>query len=686
ITRQICQALAAAHGAGIIHRDIKPENVMIRRDGIVKVLDFGLAKVSEMNASHPGNAASSLTNPGMVMGTASYMSPEQARGQRVDARADIFSLGVMLYEMLAGQTPFQGESVYEVIAAILDREPAPLTRHAPDAPVQLEYIVNRMLRKDRAERYQSAGDLMNALCDYTEGKTFPNLTAGNKRRESHGVARAKTLFSARGSRKITTPLLLLTLLVTAAGIALYRRTPRLTDAISSIAVLPFTMQSQDSRTDYLADGIPESVINSLARASQLKVMSRNSSFRFRGAEIDARDVGRKLGVSAVLSGRITQRDEDLILGLELVDARDNRLIWGQQYNRRLVDVLAVQEEIANTVSEKLRLDLSGNERRQLAKQQTQNLRAYAYYLQGRVYTQRRSREDLQLAIHSYEKAIAEDAAYALAWAGLAEVFGSFVSFGLIEPMEGLRKAREAASRAVALDDNLGEAHAALGQTWVLVAPYDFPQAEREMRRAVDLSPGASMPHAMLSRMLVRQGRFDECLAEMMIARELDPLSAGIAANIAMIHYFRRDYPQAITLLRKSHELGPALTSPTEIGIYLANNALEEAITELEKARRTRGDDPVLLFSRGMIYAARGNRAETLRIAGDLETRSGAALTHALLIARIHASLGDPERALAWMERGFAAGAIGLFYKDDATWDSIRQNPRFVSLLRQMGVP
>ncbi len=706
---QIASALAAAHAVGIIHRDIKPENVMLRPDGIVKVLDFGLAKLTgagrgdgergregETSPPLPLSLSPYLSSPAStIVGTPKYMSPEQARGEKVDARTDIFSFGIVLYELLAGRMPFVGATTYETIAAILHHEPPPLALE--NAPTELQAIVTKALQKERDQRYPTSQELLSELAALRdEVRLTAKLRAGQNAAASINHTQpinphpthpsgAMRLGKLKQQKRAVFASLLVSL-AAATGIGLYWRAQPTEAPIDSIAVLPFVNQNRDPNADYLADGIPEGIINSLAQLPNLKVMSRNSAFRFRGKETDAREVGQKLGVRAVLLGRVAQRDETLTISLELVDARDNRQIWGQQYNRRLAEVFAVQEEIARAISEKLRRQLTAAEQKQIAKRPTENLKAYQFYLQGEVYLQRRTHEDLLKAIRYYEKAIAEDANYALAYSGLAETYGAFVSFNLIAPQEGQRKAAEAARKAVALDDTLAQAHAVLGQTYTLVAPYDFAQAERAMRRAIELSPGAATPHAILSRMYARLGRFDVCLDEMLKAQALDPLNPSIAVNLAMIHYFRRDHKRALELLRKSHELGPALASPTEIGIFIENRLFDETLVEIAKLEQERKDNPVLLFSKGMIYAAQGKRADALQIANELEVRSGTSLTHALWVAKIYATLREPEPALTWLERGLAAGAIGMLHKDEPMWDVIRHDTRFGDLLRRMGIP
>jgi serine/threonine-protein kinase len=451
----------------------------------------------------------------------------------------------------------------------------------------------------------------------------------------------------------------------------------------SIAVLPFDNQNRDPDTDYLSDGIPESIINSLSQLPNLKVMSRNSVFHYKGKDTDAQAVAKELKVQAVLTGRMTQRGDGLSISVELINAQDNSQIWGQQYNRKLADVFAVQEEIAKEISEKLRLKLTGAERQQLAKRPTENIKAFQYYMQGQSNIQRGTHEDMLAAISYYDKAIEEDRNYALAYAGLAGANGVLGAYGYIAPIEGRRQGEEAARKALALDDNLAEGHLALGQAYVAFAPSNFPLGDRELRHAIELSPSLALAHFFLGVSLVRQGRLDEALEECLKARELDPLSPIIARMFAIPYYFKRDYARALELLRQANELGPALTTTSEIGIYIQNKLFDEALAELEKAQRTRKNDSILIYDTGMIYAAQGKRAEALGIIKELEEISGPNLSQAHWIAKIYATLNEKEQALSWLERGLATGAIGSFYKDDPVWDPIRSDPRFAGLLRRM---
>ena len=454
----------------------------------------------------------------------------------------------------------------------------------------------------------------------------------------------------------------------------------------SIAVLPFDNQNRDPDTDYLSDGIPESIIHSLSQLPQLRVMARSTVFSYKGKDVDPRKVGNDLGVRAVLMGRLIQQGDNLAIRTELVNVADGTELWGQQYNRKLADVFAVKEEIATEISEKLRLKLSGAERQQLAKRPTENLKAFQYYMQGQSSAQRRTREDLLSAIRYYERAIGEDPNYALAYAGLADAYTSLGVYGYIAPIEGRRKTDENARKALALDENLAEAHAALGLPHTFFAPYNFSQGDRELRRATELSPSLAIAHFYLGTSFARQGRLDESIEEYLKARELDPLSSIIARAETLPYYLKRDYVRALELLRQANELGPPWTTTFEIGIYIQNKLFDETFAELEKAKRQRPKDPLLIYGTGMVYA-KGKRTEALQIIKELEEMSGANLSQAHWIAKIYATLNEKELAFSWLDLGLATGAIGSFYKDEPVWDPIRSDPRFEALVsRILSVP
>ena len=454
----------------------------------------------------------------------------------------------------------------------------------------------------------------------------------------------------------------------------------------SIAVLPFENQNRDPDTDYLCDGIPESIINSLSELPKLKVMSRNSVFHYKGKEADAQTVGKELKVQTLLTGRVRQRGDGLTIGVELINAQDNSQMWGQQYNRKLADVFAVQEEIAKEVSDKLRLKLTGTEKEQLAKRPTENLKAFQYYMQGRAAAQRRTNADLLASVSYYEKALQEDGKYALAYAGLSDAYANLGYYGSIAPVEGRRKAEEAARKALELDDKLAEAHTAVGQIYIAFAPSDFSTGDRELKHAIELNLNLAVAHYNLGLSFIRQGRLDEASAELAKARGLDPISSIIARAVVIPHYFKRDYPRAFELLRQANELGPPLSATWEIGLYIKNGSLDEAFAEIEKAKAARKDDPLIVYSTGMAYAAAGKKSEALQKIEELETLAKGTLSTAHWIAKIYATLNDKEQAFSWLDRGLATGALGVFYKDEPIWDPIRDDPRFEELVAKLAVP
>jgi eukaryotic-like serine/threonine-protein kinase len=673
---QIADALTEAHSRGIIHRDIKPQNVMCTPRGQAKVMDFGLAKISHENVDSSSEASTEnlLTEPGTVVGTLIYMSPEQVKGEAIDARSDVFSFGSLLYELLTGKQPFAGPNPAGTISAILTTQPAPLTRYS-DVPDELQRIVSKCLAKDRERRYSSARellvDLRNLKSDSEEAAVRTSVAAPQ-------VSNRKLVYVLAG-------------LALAGGLAAafyfnrHQRTPE-AKAIHSVAILPFASSSADPNVDYLGDGVTESLINSLSKLSQLKVIARSTAFKYKGKEIDPQAAGRELQVDAIITGTVTQQSDSLIIQADLLDTADGSQIWGGRYSRRTSDLFAVQEQIAKEISGALPLTLTGQETQGLSKRYTNNISAYQNYLQGVRYSQRRTHDDLLRGIEYFNKAIQTDSNYALAYAGLADAYSQLVTRVYISPAEGRRKASEAAIKTLALDPNLAEAHSAIGGIYVFFAPHDFSTGDRELHRAIELSPNLASAHQFLGISLFQQGYLDEGMAEELKAQELDPLSPTIGRSLAVGYYLKRDYPHALEALKNSLELGPAFVIAVEAEIYVQSRQLDEATKELDKAVQQRGNDPILVYSRAMFNAARRHRAEAIQGAKELEMRAENGVGYTQWIPRIYSTLNEKELALEWLNRGIDTEAIAVLYKDAPVWDPIRNDPRFNELLRKMQIP
>src|SRR5712692_3357627 len=720
---QSAGALSAAHAAGIVHRDVKPENIMLRRDGIVKVLDFGLAKLTERlptDAVDTEAATKALvqTEPGMVMGTAAYMSPEQARGLAVDAHTDIFSLGVVIYEMVTGQAPFGGATRSDLIVALLERDPPPLARFTPEAPTELERLVMKTLAKDREERYQSAKDLLIDLKRLKEKlkvdaeierTSAPELGSGGSEAEpslageivstapragaqtafesSRATSSAEYLVSGIKQHKLAVAIALLLLVIGAVGLGVYLHARNTEVAIESIAVLPFVNQNNDPNTEYLSDGLTESIINSLTQLPSLRVSPRSSVFQYKGKDIDPLKAARDLGVRAVLTGRMLQRGDNLMVSAELLDVRDNKQLWGEQYNRKLADALAVQQEISREISERLRTKLSGEDQRQLTRRDTSNPDAYAFYLKGRYYWNKRTPDNLRKAIEQFQLAADKDPNYALAYVGLADCYSLLEFYAGTPASETSPKAKAFAERALQLDNSLAEAHTSLGYAYEEL--WQWEKAEEEFKRALKLNPNYPTAHHWHGILLLDAGRFDEALIEAKRAQELDPLSLAISQNVSQTYLARGDVNSAIVAARKIIELDPRYPrGHMYLGFaYLKQGNYADANAELRKAVDLPERDRSVPGALGYGYAVSGRRVEALTILKELEEKYGRHEAVGQDLAAVYAGLGDKDQAFAWLEKDFQARS-GLLPRVRwyVPYESLRSDPRYTDLLRRMGLP
>ena len=709
---QVAGALSAAHTAGIIHRDIKPENIMVRRDAIVKVLDFGLAKLTERESPDSVDAEAPTravvrTEPGVVMGTAVYMSPEQARGVRVDARTDIFSLGVLIYEMVAGRLPFEGSNTNEIIASILsDKDPLPLTRYTRQVPSELERIVEKALRKDREQRYQIVKDMLLDLKSLKQRQQVeselersrpPGISAGQatvsgtSSTASGQAAQSSTItesFANRIKAKRRTLTIVLSVLMVAAATLVYLfYVAQPGRAIDSIAVLPLSNTANDPNTEYLSDGITESIISNLSRLPQLKVMARSTVFHFKGKEIDPRDVGRQLGVRAVMSGRLLQQGDHLIVRAELVNVADGAQLWGAEYDRKLSDVLALQQEISREISENLRLKLTGEEKKRLAGRDTNNAEAYQLYLLGRFHWSKFTEEGLRKSIDSFNQALAKDSNYALAYHGLSDVYAVLGQIGF-RPNEVLPKSLVYADKALAADPTLPEAHLSRG-AYELWYGWNWTMAEQELKRAMELNTNLTDPHDLYGQFLSGMGRFDEAIAENKRSLEGDPLSHLRNSHLAAVYYWARQYDLAIEQSRKGMELDTNFFEAALIigQAYGRQGKYPEAIAELTKARDLPSGFAPATSELGYIYAVSGQRTKAQELLQELEERATRQFIDPYYVAIIYLGLGEQDQTFAWLNKAYEERSFWLLWlRVEPKFDRLRSDSRYQSLVRRMNFP